>query len=198
MTRFSRRCNAEGMLVQSEWAAVRDSAITTLRAALVSGVGVAEALRQCWYRNPLFGVAVFIEAVRARFRADDDVRLLTAFITRHWPGGGSGVAAFPVREAEALMRSALGEVGLMEDVHPGRFSYPEICIGLLSALFQKWRPGAGEVADLLVRAEGSVRGAHELSSDLSGAEDSWFAAGMHESPFAWWLGDDHDGTLPGK
>jgi hypothetical protein len=44
---------------------------------------------------------------------------------------------FPAREAEALIRAALGEKFLLESVHPDDFSYPEIEISVLAGLFQE-------------------------------------------------------------
>jgi hypothetical protein len=186
------------MLVEPDWEAVRQDAVAVLRAALVSDLDIAGALRRCWYHNVMFGVAVFIEAVRMRFQAGGDIRQLTAFIARHWPTEGPRGPVFPAREAEALMRFALGEASFLDEVDPARFNYPEICISLLEALFQEWQPGPDEMAELLARAEAGIDAGRDFWPEIRGAEDAWLAMGMHESPFASWAGDQDDRPSPGK
>jgi hypothetical protein len=182
-------------LLESEREAVKADARAALRMALVMGEGIAESLRWCWYRDPMFSVALFTETVRARFSRDCDVRELTRFIARHRPAGSPDAAGFPAREAEALMRGVLGEAEFFDAVHPGKFSYPEIGITVLGGLFGEWRPCPQEVDDLIVRVETTVRAGQELSPGLGPAEEAWFAAGMHESPFVRWSGEQ-DGVTP--
>jgi hypothetical protein len=188
----------KGHFVESDWEAIGQDAVAVLRVALVCGLDISGALRRCWYQNLMFGIAVFIEAVRMRFQVGCDIRLLTAFIARHWPVGGSRGPAFPAREAEALMRFALGEASFVDEVDPARFNYPEICISLLEALFQDWQPGADEVAELVARAEAAVAAGHDIWPEIRDAEDAWLAMGMHESPFASWSDDQDDRPSPEK
>ncbi|HUY44961.1 MAG TPA: hypothetical protein VMV92_04465 [Streptosporangiaceae bacterium] len=61
------------------------------------------------------------------------------------------------------MRAAFGEAALFEEVHPGRFNYPEIGIVLLGALFGEWRPGPDEIDALLCRVENTLLAAHGLA-----------------------------------
>lgn len=174
-------------LLESERDAIKADALSVLRTALVAGDGIGEALRWCWYRNPAFSATLFTETVRTRFRRDCDVKDLTSFIARHRPQGSS---CFPVREAEALMRAALGEVMFFDEVHPGRFSYPEIGIALLGALFGECRPGRAEIDDLIGQVKGTMQTAQEFTPGLRLAEEDWFAAEMHESPFTCWVDED--------
>jgi hypothetical protein len=185
-------------LLDHERDAVKAEALARVRAALVTGEGIGAALRWCWYRNPLFAATLFTEAVRTRFGRDCDVRDLTRFIARHCPAGPAGSAGFPAREAEALMRAALGEAALFSEVDPGHFSYPEICITLTGALLREWRPGPEEAGRHLDRVADTVRAAHDLSPGLAPAEEDWFAASMHDSPFARWGCGELDGVPPGR
>lgn len=166
-------------LLEPERDAVKADAVAVLRTALITGEDVPAALRWCWYRNLAYGAALFTETVRARFARDCDIRDLTVFIGRHQEAG------FPSREAEALMRAALGEVAMFDAVDPGQFSYPEIAIAVLGWLFTEWRPGADDVAALLDRVEVNYRVGQETTPWMAAAEGDWFDAGMHESPFAW-------------
>jgi hypothetical protein len=164
--------------------AVKDEAVAELGAALRNAVGIPEALRACWYRNPVFSSALFIEAVRARFGEKSDIRAITRFLTRIREPG------FPYREAEAVMRAALGETSLFEYVHPAQLSYPEIGIAVLGVLFQERRPGCAEVERMFHRVEEVLVDMHVTSPGLALAEDDWFVAGMHESPFANPIGEE--------
>lgn len=91
---------------------------------------------------------------------------------------------FPCREAEALIRAALGEMFLLESIHPRDFSYPEIGISVLAGLFEEGSLSQTEWESLLNRAQMILEEGFELSPDLAFVEDDWFAAGMHDSPFA--------------
>jgi hypothetical protein len=185
-------------LLEFERETIKADAVVALRTALVTGEGIGQAVRWCWYRNPMFAAALFTETVRARFPADCDVRELTRFIVRHWAVGSPAAAGFPAREAEALLRGTLGEVALLDEVHPGRFSYPELGSALLGALLGEWRPGSAEVYDLFGRAEGTLQAGQELSPGLGPAEEDWFSVGMHESPLARWAVGEQDGVTPGR
>lgn len=55
---------------------------------------------------------------------------------------------------------------------------------LLMVPFAEWRPRSPEVASLLARVESVRDAARDLEPGLGPAEDNWFAAGMHDSPFA--------------
>jgi hypothetical protein len=64
----------------------------------------------------MFAVALFTESMRHRFGLNPDIRIITSFVasiaeTRVTGGEGAKVG-FPCREAEALIRAALGEVFL--------------------------------------------------------------------------------------
>lgn len=90
-----------------------------MRAALTAGDGIDVELRVCYYRNPMFCGTLFSESVRQRF-AGQDVREVSRFMARlrsNWTRAGPG---FPHREAEAVIRGVLGEMALLEHVHPGR------------------------------------------------------------------------------
>ena len=97
---------------------VKAAAIDGLRAALAAAVGVPEALRACWYRNPSFSSALFTEAVRHFFGAAADIQAVTRMVSRIRPGE----PGFPRREVEAVIRAALGETMFFDLVHPGQFS----------------------------------------------------------------------------
>jgi hypothetical protein len=162
---------------------VKARAVDGLRAALLEGAWASDALRRCYYRNPMFAGVLFTEGLRQWFGLECDVRMITRFVSRLGQGKSSAGAAFPRREAEALIRAALGEVALLEQVDPAMLNYPEIGIAVLGELFSEWQPGRADVELLFDRAAVVLKEAHELSLELAPGEDAWFAAQMHESPF---------------
>jgi hypothetical protein len=177
------------MSQEAEAERVKADAVAALRAALLSGQGVADAVRVCWYRNPLFASTLMSESLRLRFAPGCDLRLVTAFVARIRAVHGEG---FPGREAEAVIRACLGETGLLDAVHPGRLSYPEIGIAVLDRLFAEWHPDEGELREWFGHVERATAEMTEASPSLRVGEADWFAEGMHELPFAapqgetWW------------
>jgi hypothetical protein len=175
-------------------AVVRAEAVRDLRVALENAGTAGDAMRACWYRNPLFSSALFIEAVQQFFGPGCDIRVITSFVARiasSRPATGIGFAS---REAEAFIRAVLGEVALLEEVHPAQFSYAELGIAILERLFAEWRPDRSELDALFARAETVNLAGRDLDFTLDPAENEWFAAGMHESPFAFPLA----GTTPAQ
>lgn len=124
------------------------------------------------------------ESVRLRFATDCDVRLITAFIARVRSSQPDTPVGFPSREAEALIRASLGEVELLQAVDPARFCYPEIGIAILCRLLEEWQPGGAEVRSLFEQVDAALAATHAMFPALAPGEHDWFAAGMHESPFA--------------
>jgi hypothetical protein len=165
--------------VSADQEAVKAAAVAGLRTALTNAVGVPEALRACWYRNPAFSSTLFTEAIRHRFGEAADIRVVTRLVSRIRPGE----RGFPRREAEAVIRAALGETAFFECVHPGQFSYPEMGIAVLDRLFLEWRPSGAEIERLFRRVEEVLVAVRGMFPDLAAGEDDWFAVGMHESPF---------------
>jgi hypothetical protein len=163
---------------------IKAEAVSGLRAALLEGAGVPDAVRQCYYRHPIFAATLFTQAVRQWFGLGCDVRDITQFISRTSREGVSPYGSLPRREAEALVRAALGEVALLEDVDPKVFNYPEIGIAVLGQLFSEWRPGSRDVEALFERAASVSAEACAISPQLVPAEANWFAERMHYSPFA--------------
>jgi hypothetical protein len=159
-------------------------AVDALRVALVGRSDVCDALRACWYRNPAFSSALMEESLRSRFGPDCDVRLITALVARIRASRDGPVGAFPSREAEAVIRANLGELALLDAVDPARFSYAELGIAVLGRLFEEWRPGPEEVDDLFGRAEQVRHDMAEGSPLVAQAEETWYAAGMPDSPFS--------------
>jgi hypothetical protein len=170
--------------VETDKESDKSGAVANLRAALLGEQGVADALRACWYRHPLFASTLLSESVRLRFPPNCDLRLVTAFVARVRSNGPRNSAGFPSREAEAVMRACLGEVVLLEAVDPRVFNYPEISIALTSQLFAEWQPAPAEVHSLFALVERALPEMHVMSPHLEADEDQWFAAGMHISPFA--------------
>jgi len=99
-------------------------------------------------------------------------------------GGRRRALGFPSREAEAVIRGALGELAFLDHVHPGEVSYAEIGIAVLGRLFAEWQPGPGAVDALFGVADDVLAEAQGLEPGMAVAEDRWFAAGMDVSPFA--------------
>ncbi|HEY1919862.1 MAG TPA: hypothetical protein VGH27_30185 [Streptosporangiaceae bacterium] len=163
---------------------VRTEAVNALRRALQDAATAGDALRWCWYRNPMFSSALFTEAVQQFFGPGCDVRVITRFVARIASSRPPTGVGFASREAEAFIRAMLGEVALLDEVHPAQFSYAELGIAVLERLFAEWRPGSAELDALFARAESVGIAAQEVDSTLRPAESDWFAAGMHESPFA--------------
>jgi hypothetical protein len=163
---------------------IKAEAMSALRSALVQRAGVAGALRACWYKHPLLASTLLTQSVQRRFASDCDIRLITGLVSRIRSAQRPGSPGFPGGEAEALIRVALGEVALLDAVDPGKFSYPEIGIAILGRLFAEWEPGGAEVKSLFQQTESVLEGTREVCPELGFGEEDWFAAGMHESPFA--------------
>jgi hypothetical protein len=171
--------------VSADQEAVKAGAVAQLCTALTNAAGVCEALRSCWYRNPIFSSTLCTEAVRQHFGEAPDIRAITRFVSRIRPGE----PGFPRREAEAVIRAALGETAFFECVHPRQFSYPEMGIAVLDRLFLEWRPRSSEIECLFRRLEKLLEVVREMCPELALGEDDWFAARMHESPFVLSIGE---------
>lgn len=167
-------------MVSADREEVKAAAITGLRTALISGAGAPGAVRASWYRNPEFSSVLFTEALKRFFGESPDIRAITGFVSRIRPGE----VGFPRREAEAVVRASLGETMFFDCVHPGQFSYMEIGIAVLDRLFLEWRPSGAEIDSMFGRVREVQAAVDERSPELAPAVDDWFAAGMHESPFA--------------
>ena len=168
--------------------AVKADAVAGLRNALVSGAGIADSVRACWYRHPLFASTLMSESLRLRYSPGCDIRLVTAFVARIRNSCGGPPGGFPSREAEAVIRACLGEVAMLDAVPPAQFSYPEIGIAILSQLLTEWRPGRDEVLGWFEQVEAAMEMMIEGFPALGRDEDDWFAAAMHQSPFAMLFG----------
>src|ERR1700733_2550897 len=149
---------------------LKAAAIDGLREALAAAVGVLEALRACWYRNPSFSSVLFTEAVRRFFGSAPGIRAVTRMVSRM----GLGEPGFPRREVEAVIRAALGETMFFDLVDPGQFSYPEIGIAVLDTLFREWQPGDAEIGSSFRQVQRMQAAAYELSPDLVPVEKVWF------------------------
>jgi hypothetical protein len=163
----------------------KDDAVGRLRSALVSGQGVDDAMRWCWYQNPLFSSALLSESLREWFGAGCDIQVITRFIERVKHSHPAGMVSFPGREAEALIRASLGDHALLQEVSADGMNFPEIAISLLSRLFREWRPTSREVDLLFGQAQEISDALWATSPSLLDDERNWFEAGMHRSPFAY-------------
>jgi hypothetical protein len=160
------------------------AAIAGLRAALIDGAGVGDALRLCCYRYPSFISTLLTESVRERFGPNCDIRDITRFVARVAAGRDPGQLGFPRREAEAVMRALLGELKFLDEVDPAQFSYPEIRIAVLTQLFAEWRPDPVEVVALFTRTEAVLAEARAMSPVMDEVDRDWQAGDMPDSPFA--------------
>ncbi|HEY1919570.1 MAG TPA: hypothetical protein VGH27_28700 [Streptosporangiaceae bacterium] len=132
----------------------------------------------------MFSSALFIESVQQFFGPGCDIRVITSFVARISSSRSSTDVGFAAREAEAFIRGVLGEVALLEEVHPAQFSYAEMGIAILERLFAEWRLDSSAVDALFAQVEAVRIAARDLNPELAPAENDWFTAGMHESPFA--------------
>ena len=164
--------------------AVKAEAVSRLRAALLSGEAVSDAVRWACYRNPVFTVTLFAAAVDRRFGPRPDADEISAFVRRAgWAAGGDASAGFPAHEAELLIRMSLGELGLVSDIDAG-LNHTEIVVTVLDRLFAEWSIGPYEVQELFAQAMTAADFAEDVDPDVAQADRSWFAAGMHASSFA--------------
>jgi tetratricopeptide (TPR) repeat protein len=170
---------------------VKAEAVSRLQAALVSGDGVRDAVRWAFYRNPAFMLALFPAALGRRFGSGPDAVEVTAFVSRAAPAdNGEAAAVFPASEAELLIRMSLGELGLIGEIDKD-LNHVEIAIAVLDRLFAEWPPGPVEVQELFGEAQAAADFAGDADPDVAQAVSSWFAGGMHASPFAYplqWTG----------
>lgn len=172
------------MNVEPDRQLVKAEAISALRVALLGGECIADALRACWYRHPLFASTLMSESLRLRFPPECDLRLVTAFVARIRASRPDELGSFPSREAEAVIRACLGELALLDEVPPSQFSYPELGIAILGELFCEWRPGAAELLGWFEHVEQAMQMMQEFFPALESSEHDWFTEGMHQSPFA--------------
>ena len=172
------------MIKESDRQSAKVQAVADLLAALVSGEGVAGAIRACWYRHPLFASTLMSESMRRQFPPGCDLRLVTAFVSRIRSSRPLVPGSFPSRETEAVIRACLGELNLLDEVHPARFNYPEIGIDVLGELFEEWRPDAEEIMQWFEHVQQATRAMGDAFPELESGEAGWFTAGMHQSPFA--------------
>jgi hypothetical protein len=172
---------AEGLTAAQR--AEKARVVAELLTALVESDGVHAALRACAYQNVFFVPALFFEALRERFGADCDLRVITAFVRRIRDSGEPAPLGFPSREAEALIRVGLGDGRFLTHVDPNVFSYLEIEIAILERLFAEWQPGEDELSALFAKSREAAAEKEQLP-ELEAAESRWFAAGMPYSPFA--------------
>jgi hypothetical protein len=146
---------------------------------------VGDAVRWAFYRNPTFMFALFPAALGRRFGWGADVGEVTAFVSRvasvH---DGDAAASFPAREAELLIRMSLGETGLVEEIDMD-LNHVEIAIAVIDRLFAEWPPGPVEVEQLFGEAQEASDFVGDVDPDVAQAISSWFAGGMHASPFAY-------------
>lgn len=170
-----------------DFEAVKAEAVASLRAALISEAGVESALRQAFYRNPEFAMALFVGSLHRWFGRDSDVRSVTALTARIKAERTGDPLGFPARQAETLIRVALGETDLWPELDWARFNYLEMFIAVLQELFKEWRAAAGELDDLFTSTREAVAYGRELAPELAPefgpALQDWFRTGMHQSPF---------------
>jgi tetratricopeptide (TPR) repeat protein len=142
------------------------SSVQALRAQILGRTSLAPAIDAAFSADPGSCCALATESVRHRFAGDCDIREVTAFVagavalSKH-----DGRPGFTAREAEAVIRIALGESELLNaldladfpaaiDLDPNDASY---------------RLGRGEVLDGLGRyedAQAEYRTAAELDPSL--------------------------------
>jgi tetratricopeptide (TPR) repeat protein len=124
-----------------------------LRAHLLSQAGLIPAIDAVFAEDPGFCSALLTETVRQRFAEDCDIRDVTAFVARAAARAQrDGPAAFRSREAEAVIRIALGESELMDELDITGFDLAAVVTGALAEAFAEWQPLAIDLDDLLARA----------------------------------------------
>jgi len=97
-----------------------------------------------------------------------------------WSCSGAAAAA---RVGLAVRRLAAGQVRVRWRLQARRG------IGVLDRLFLEWRPSGAEIERLFRRVEEVLVAVHGMFPDLAAWENDWFAARMHESPFAIPIGE---------
>lgn len=140
-----------------------------LRMALISGTNLAATIRQSSYHDLLFAVHVFTESVRRRFGPDCDIRDVTRFTARikaAQPGAG-----YRPRDAELMIRAALGEYALVRDIDMERIGVLDIVIAVLEGLLAERPLTPAELDAYVAQAQALISGAsarqHEVVEYLS-------------------------------
>lgn len=159
-------------------------AVSGLRTALVAGAGIDEALRGLAARYPAFWLTLFTEAFRRRFGPGCDVRKVTAFTARIVAKQAEAGAPLAARQAEALIRVALGEVHLVPSIEPEGMEYPGTYVQVLCSLFEQWQPDAGEVDALLNRTEAATAELRERAPGMLPSYERWLEGDQHPVPAA--------------
>ena len=92
---------------------VDTGAVAGLRATLLAGAGIEQALWRLESCYPSFWLALFTGVLQRWFGPGCDVRKVTAFTARVARRQAEAGVLFDARQAEALIRVALGEVALV-------------------------------------------------------------------------------------
>jgi hypothetical protein len=168
--------------VEDDLNAVDAEAVSGLRSALVAGAGIDEALRRLAARYPAFWLALFTEASRRWFGPGCDVRKVTAFTAGIAAKRAEAGAPFAPRQAETLIRVALGEVYLAAAIEPDGMEYPGTYIQILCSLFEQWQPDAGEVDALLTQTEAMTAEARERAPAMLPGFQRWLGFDQRQEP----------------
>lgn len=118
--------------------------IAGLRSALASGRHVDQALASFAERFPAAFGALFVVALRRHFGIHPDVRAITAFV-RALAAGLEPAEKLPRREAEAVIRGALGEPELAAQIEVGSGIDLHVAELTIGRIFQGARVGPDEI-----------------------------------------------------
>jgi hypothetical protein len=141
--------------------------VTALRAALVSGTNLAAAVRQAMYKNPALTAALYTESVGRWFEPGYDIRDVTRFTARIKATRlTAGPTGYQPREAELMIRIALGENVLIQDLDPDKVDVAEIVIAVLTGMLAERPPSPAELDALLARAQTVINTIPALNQEV--------------------------------
>jgi len=166
--------------VEDDLNLVDNEAVSDLRTALVAGAGIDEALRQLSSRYPAFWLVLFTESARRWFGPGSDIRKVTAFTARIAARRAEAGGPFPARQAEGLIRVALGEVHLVSAIEPAEVEYPGTQVQILCSLFEQWQPDGGEVDALLAQTEAATAEFRERAPGMLPGFERRLAGDQHQ------------------
>jgi hypothetical protein len=146
------------------------ASVSALRQALMAGTGLGGVLESVARALPFAFGAMFAVVARSRFGPRPDIRRVTAYISMV---GARGIVDFRPREAEAIVRVALGEAELERHVDRGTGLDNLIARTLINDTFEDRALSSEEVRELFDAVSLALREGSALHRPLELAASQW-------------------------
>lgn len=151
-------------MVRDDLDAPTAEAVTALRSALAAGMGVGDALRTGFARNPVFFNVFFVGTLLHWFGDRPDAQEITAFMARMCEGRSREQLGFEPRMAEGIIRAAFGDFEPARQMdHQVAVTSTAIPVTIIETIFAARPPTPVELDDLLATTMKSEREARAIT-----------------------------------